>query len=291
MNRAPGESTPPGWLEWKPRLRQHPDAAFTLIELLVVIAVIAILAGLLLPALSRAKQAANSARCKSNLRQLTLALRNYVDDTQAYPLHSRVTRSVNPQEFTRWHTDLKPYLGQDWFDPIYQCPGYKYRDRGTTISAMWSSGSYAYNTRNLMTASGPSLDLGLGGWSLGNEGHLCRESAVVNPSDMIALGDSILGTFNGYSTSDGRLVFAGGQDLFSPEEWWNVGGGANPLPKGASRAFAAAEERKRHAGTYNVAFCDGHIENLKTNALFSTNPNVLRRWNNDNEPHPELAPR
>src|SRR5262245_14453139 len=58
---------------------------FTLIELLVVIAVIAILAALLLPALNRGKIAADSAVCKSNLRQLTLAMTMYAQQTGTYP--------------------------------------------------------------------------------------------------------------------------------------------------------------------------------------------------------------
>src|SRR5438445_50108 len=58
---------------------------FTLVELLVVIAVIAILAALLLPALARAKASAKSAACKSNLRQLGIALTVYVGDYEEYP--------------------------------------------------------------------------------------------------------------------------------------------------------------------------------------------------------------
>ena len=68
-----------------PRTIGKPARAFTLIELLVVIAVIAVLAAMLLPALSRTKESGRRTACANNLRQLAIAAALYVTDHGVYP--------------------------------------------------------------------------------------------------------------------------------------------------------------------------------------------------------------
>jgi prepilin-type N-terminal cleavage/methylation domain-containing protein/prepilin-type processing-associated H-X9-DG protein len=248
---------------------------FTLIELLVVIAVLAILAALLLPALARGRANAKSAACKSNLRQLGLALNMYVNDYDKYPGNAALYSGGQFQGI--WATGmnwLNPYLGGH-YDPtannsqyyfaapgkrtVFSCPaepprvaafggfsydpGYGYNELGTA----WRIGGLGL---------GFTVELaGLGNGGMGQPPgprQYVKPGDVRNPADMIAVGD-------------------GGN--------WLV-----PNYPGYSRSSLTGRHAKSGA---NVVLCDGRVEFAADQRWNAETGSARQRWNRDNQPHSE----
>jgi prepilin-type N-terminal cleavage/methylation domain-containing protein len=95
-------------------LRQRCGAAFTLIELLVVIAIIAVLIGLLLPAVQKVREAGNRTRCANNLKQVAMACHNYHDALGSFPTNT-LYNAAGDQNAPNWSflARLLPYMEQN----------------------------------------------------------------------------------------------------------------------------------------------------------------------------------
>ncbi len=123
-----------------------PSAAFTLLELLLSIVVIGLLASLLLPTLSRAKNKSKTAKCQAHLRQIALAAQLYADehhDTYALLVKNGRTNGLGlyaNSGFTWWTRQVTPYVGNA---KVFKCPAQK-TDYGLGMNhseiGLWNTG-------------------------------------------------------------------------------------------------------------------------------------------------------
>src|SRR5262249_43500690 len=113
--------------------------AFTLIELLVVIAIIAVLIGLLLPAVQQVREAANRAKCLSNLKNLGLALHQFHDTRGWFPPGQTVgpfpPAGVAGKANPGWGAFVLPYLDQQALAQMYRWDKYQYAPENQPVSS------------------------------------------------------------------------------------------------------------------------------------------------------------
>src|SRR5690349_7542861 len=123
--------------------RERRKTGFTLIELLVVIAIIAILAAILFPVFARARENARRASCQSNLKQISLGIKQYLQDyDEKFPL---VAWNLSAVPYGGWAYIIQPYVKSD---QIYQCPSQANRDNRTPSLSSDTPGysDYFYNS-------------------------------------------------------------------------------------------------------------------------------------------------
>ncbi|RYG75355.1 DUF1559 domain-containing protein [bacterium] len=208
--------------------------AFTLIELLVVIAIIAILASILFPVFGRARENARRSSCQSNLKQIALGIKQYVQDyDERYPLTIQDSVAASPDMSLGWASQLQPYLKST---QIFQCPS---ETNGPNVAAN-SNGYTDYWYNRAMNGK--------------------SEAAIEYISSTVMNGDGTSGS-SAY-TIDGiesRYDF----DLTN-SPFTALAANTVKVPAKAIASTTAGNFGLRHLDGINYAFADGHVKWLKS---------------------------